>query len=515
MATACQCAACRFRRVAGPLVLIALGGLLLAHMASPGFRAADMVAGFLVFLGVLGVIARLLPRPADHPLAASIFFPVLAMAVGGLILARHALPALPLGVWIANYWPVLLILWGLIRLLEHFARPARTRAGLSGGEIFLVIVIVICGLAFSGAYHFRHSRMATYWGVNIDNWNPFLDSYDFSASTRAALPAGAAGEVLVRGYRGDVTVVAGAAGALAAAVSDQVRAESRDAAQNLFQNAQPLIRQEGGQWVVLPAGDASSRALSADLQLTLPANLPLVVQIESGDITVPQWQAPLDLHTVHGAVSAAGAAGNVQVAVTHGSVHLDQVRGNVIISGGGDDIAVSNVTGQTRLEGEYVGSLRFRNLAGGLRFHSNRTALDVAALPGSLTYDLGEISLDDAAGIQLQTRNVEVNIRGFRGPLQVDNRNESVSVASDAPLAAPIHISDRNADIRLTLAPGSRFQLAASADNGDVVNGFGDLAHTPGAPEVSLRTTSGTISLRPSSAPNAPAPPSPPSTPHP
>jgi hypothetical protein len=506
MAAACQCAACRFRRVAGPLVLIAIGGLLLAHMSNAGFRGADMVAGFLVFIGVLGVIARLLPRPADHPLAASIFFPVLAIAVGGLILARHALPALPLGVWIANYWPVLLILWGLIRLLEHFARPARTRAGLSGGEIFLVVVIVVCGLGFSGAYHFQHSRMATYWGVNLDNWNPFLDSYDFSASTRATLPPGAGGEVIVRGYRGDVTVVAGAAGEMAASVNDRVHAESQGAAQNLFQNAQPLIRQEGGQWIVMPAGDDSGHALSADLRITLPATLPLTVQIQSGDITVPQWQAGLDLHTVHGAVTAAGAGGNVQVAVAHGSVHLDQVRGNVIISGGGDDIAISNVTGQTRLDGEYVGSLRFRNLAGGLSFHSNRTSLHVAALPGSLTYDLGEITLDGASQVQLQTRNVAVDIRGFRGPLQVDNRNESVRVATDAPLTAPIRISNRNADIRLTLASGSRFQLAASADNGDVVNGFGDLAHSPGAPEVSLRTTSGTISVRPADATDTPHP---------
>ncbi|HET9783863.1 MAG TPA: hypothetical protein VFP94_02770, partial [Terriglobales bacterium] len=154
----------------------------------------------------------------------------------------------------------------------------------------------------------------------------------------------------------------------------------------------------------------------------------------------------------------------------------------------------------------------FHNLAGGLSFHSNRTSLDVAALPGSLTYDLGEIALDGASQIQLETRNVEVSISAFRGPLQVDNRNESVRVSSDAPLTAPIRISNRNADIRLTLAAGSRFQLAASAANGDVVNGFGDFAHSPGAPEITLRTTSGTISVRPTNAPDSP--PSPPSTPH-
>lgn len=493
----CRCPACGFRRLTAPLVLIAIGVLLLLHMLPSGLATASLIGIFLVFIGALGLIARLLPRPAGHRLAASIFFPLLLLVIGVLILIRHALPQLPVGVWIANYWPLLLILWGITRLLEHFARPARTRSGLSGGEIVLVIVIVVFGLAFSGAYHFRQSRLATYWGVNMDRWNPFLETYPFTASARAALPAAAAPEVVVRGFRGDVMVSAGPAGAIAASVSDTVHASGEREANDIFAAAQPQIRREGGQWLVTPAGDDSSRSLRADLQLSLPPTAALTVQIAMGDITVPAWRAPLDLHSTHGAITVQGAEGNVQITAGHGPVQVAGVRGNVSITGGGSDISVSNVSGVTLLQGEYVGALQFSNLAQGLQFHSARTDLDLAALPGTLNYDLGEVSITNASGIHLRTRNVEINIHDFRGPLTISNRNESVRVASSAPPSAPITIVNRDADIALRLPASSQFHLDAVARNGDVDNAFGAAAQAA-APEVRLTTSSGTVSVRPS-----------------
>lgn len=490
----CSCTACRFRRVAGPLVLIGIGVLLLLHMLPGGLSTAASVGAFLVFVGALGLVARLLPRPLGHPLAASIFFPLLLLVIGVLILVRHALPQMPVGAWIANYWPLLLILWGLTRLVEHFARPARTRSGLSGGEVVLVIVVVVCGLLFSGAYHFRQSRLADYWGVNVDRWNPFLNSYQFSASTHATVATGAAPVVVVHGYRGDVTVTSGPAGSLAASVSDTVHAEDQSHAQELFQQAQPQIRQENGQWLVLPAGDTDRRTVRADLKLTLPASAPLTVQVAVGDITIPAWKAALDLHTNHGSITADGAEGNVQIDSGRGSVQLAHVQGNVSIMGGGGDISVANVSGATLLQGEYVGSLQFANLAGGLQFHSNRTDLDIAALPGSLTYDLGEIAITNASNITLRTRNVDIKIEDFRGPLQVVNRNDAVRISAAAPPTAPITVVNHDADVSLTLPAASRFHLIATARDGSVDNRFGDAAQAP-SPDITLSTTSGTVSV--------------------
>src|SRR5215470_17661151 len=48
----------------------------------------------------------------------------------------------------ANYWPVLLILWGVIKLIEHMQaqREGRRSSGIGAGGIFLVVMIVVCGL---------------------------------------------------------------------------------------------------------------------------------------------------------------------------------------------------------------------------------------------------------------------------------------------------------------------------------------------------------------------------------
>ena len=48
----------------------------------------------------------------------------------------------------ASYWPVLLILWGVIKLIEHQqAQRDDTRAsGIGAGGVFLVVMIVVFGL---------------------------------------------------------------------------------------------------------------------------------------------------------------------------------------------------------------------------------------------------------------------------------------------------------------------------------------------------------------------------------
>jgi hypothetical protein len=498
----CACPACQLRRLTPALVLIAVGTLLLVHLLRPAFTSLAAAAAFLVFAGALGLLSRLLPRPANHPAPASLFFPLLVLAVGVLILIRHALPQVPLGQWIADYWPVLLIVWGLTRLLEHFLRPPSGRTGLSGGEILLLMLIIVFGLAFSGAYHFQRSRMAEYWGIHLGDWNPFYQSYTFSAAARASLPAAPAAPatIVIRGFRGDVTLAAAAPGAstIAASVQDTVRAESRADAATLFSRHQPVIRQEGDRWLVLPAGDDTPHNVDADLQLTLPASLPVTVEVANGDITIPAWNASLDLRSTHGSITVARVQGGVTIAAAHDSISLDRIQGPVSISGGGDDVALSNIQGPATLDGEFTGALNFRALPAGLRFHSRRTTLDVASLPGSLVYDLDQIAITNAQAITLRTRDEQIEVREFSGPLTVHGRNQSIRLAAPPPPAAPISASDRNADITLTLPAASRFHLDAAARNGSIHNAFPASAQAA-APVVHLRTTNGTIAVRPRS----------------
>ena len=68
----------------------------------------------------------------------SIVAPLLLIGVGVLFLARNMYPDLALIDYFAKYWPALLILWGVLRLLEVLFWAATDKEipvrAMSGGE---------------------------------------------------------------------------------------------------------------------------------------------------------------------------------------------------------------------------------------------------------------------------------------------------------------------------------------------------------------------------------------------
>src|SRR4029077_8445140 len=57
----------------------------------------------------------------------------------------------------AHYWPRLLIVWGVIKLLEYqqAQREGRSPRGIGAGGVLLVVLIVVCGLIATQASRFN------------------------------------------------------------------------------------------------------------------------------------------------------------------------------------------------------------------------------------------------------------------------------------------------------------------------------------------------------------------------
>ena len=76
---------------------------------------------------------------------ASLVAPLLLIGIGLLFLARNIFPELQLLDYLAKYWPLLLVVWGGLRLLEILFWAATSRPlpahGISGGEWVLVIFL--------------------------------------------------------------------------------------------------------------------------------------------------------------------------------------------------------------------------------------------------------------------------------------------------------------------------------------------------------------------------------------
>ncbi|HWZ42255.1 MAG TPA: DUF5668 domain-containing protein, partial [Candidatus Saccharimonadales bacterium] len=95
------------------------------------------------------------PTPARRYRPRSLFGPILLVAIGVLCLAL-TMGWLHLGnflVWFARYWPVLLIFWGVVKLIEYMwsqqkGLPAR---GIGAGGVLFIIFLILIGFTANGA----------------------------------------------------------------------------------------------------------------------------------------------------------------------------------------------------------------------------------------------------------------------------------------------------------------------------------------------------------------------------
>src|SRR5690242_7946034 len=112
------------------------------------------------------------PPPRTEP--RSFAGPLVLIIIGVLFLlsTMGVLDGRTLWHWFAHYWPALIILWGMVKLLEyqqaqsHGTRPR----GIGAGGVFLLIVLIVCGLAATQTERFN-------WGAIRDHIN--IDDNDF------------------------------------------------------------------------------------------------------------------------------------------------------------------------------------------------------------------------------------------------------------------------------------------------------------------------------------------------
>ena len=135
------------------------------------------------------------PPPPQYPppyrYRRSIAGPLVLIVIGLVFLLRNLGVRLPIWHWFGHWWPLLLILWGVIRLIEHSMaqRDGYRRAGVGAGSILLLILIVAVGLS-------AHYSSDIDWGgvrdqIQMDNdlGGIFGTAYTFDDTLQQSFPA--------------------------------------------------------------------------------------------------------------------------------------------------------------------------------------------------------------------------------------------------------------------------------------------------------------------------------------
>ncbi len=438
------------------------------------------------------------------------------MVLGTIFLVHRLDPSFALGHVARFYWPLLFVLWGAAKLIDHFVAQSRGQERaplLSVGEAALLILLILVLLGF-GIHDLVHER-APWLHINIPE---FRDKYSQSRDVEPRdIPPTA--HVTIETQRGGITVHGGGT-QLRVSANESANGDDESSAAERMKEVEIVVEKSGDGYTVRPVHQSDDRGIvAADLEVQLPKTASVTLHTSRGDVSVSGIGGAIDARTDNGDVEIHEAGSDVIAQTGKGDVRIDRAGGNVTLKGRGDEVEINDVTGNVLIDGAYVGTTVVRKVGGVTRLAAPWAELTVAQLAGRLEIDSGDIHLADANGaVRVQTHNKDIETENVAGQLEIASSHGDVKVTLNQPPRENIDITNDSGEVDLALPSRSSFLISAYSRSGEVESDFGDpglrtsgeeqngrldgqvggKSGTP-MPKITITTSYGTISLRKSS----------------
>ena len=395
--------------------------------------------------------------------------PLLLLIIGVLFLWNNMHPEASVFDLVARYWPFLLIGWGLLRLVEVTASRDRNYSSFTGGEVVLVIMICIAGSAVWEAH--QHGVHFTSRGLDV-----FGDQYDYPVSAHGA--AAGMTRVTFENPRGSIKVIGGDSQEISVNGHKVIRAWSRQDGDRSNENTPVEIVPQGDRLLIRTNQDRSpdNQRISDDLEVTVPRGVTIEARGRTGDYEISDITGDVELASDRGDVRLARIGGNARLEIGRSEViRATDVKGKLDLQGRGSDVELENIQGQVTINGSYLGSLEFKNIAKPLQFEGTRnTELHVQAVPGRISMDLSQFSGSNIVGpVRLITGSRDIKLDQFTQSLELETQRGDIELTpAHSPLPS-IEAHSGIGRIDLILPAKSAFDLQATAERGEAVNDFG------------------------------------------
>jgi DUF4097 and DUF4098 domain-containing protein YvlB len=409
-------------------------------------------------------------RPRSH-----IFSGLLLILLGAIFLLNRFNPALGIGHLFRLYWPVLLILWGIAKLIDHLAAQKAGQARpplLSGGEAALLILIAFVASGFI----FHDWIRDRYPDFDIE-MPPFHQSYSQSQDLPPqTIPSGA--RLTIETGRGNVVVSAAEGSDLRVHAVESAAGSTESAARERMQDIQVVVERTGDGYRIHPLHqDEFRRRVSVDLNVEVPKTASVTASSARGDIRLTGIGGNVEVLSRNGDVEVRDAGSNVSVDMQKGDARIMRAGGNVRIAGRGDDVNISDVSGDATVDGPFVGTLRIHNAAKTTRCTSPWADLTTGRVTGQIEIDSGDISLSNFAGpTRITAHNKDISLENAAGRLDVTDAHGGITVTFLSPPREEVSITNDSGDVDVTLPGRSSFEINAVSRSGDVESDFQDAA---------------------------------------
>ncbi len=463
-----------------------------------------------------------------HLRRGSMLGPVLLTGFGlvALLISTGRWSALTFAGWYARWWPALLVLAGAILLAEWAfdqsvaqRNPAATlpmRRRIGAGVVVLLVLLAALGGTFR-TVHDQREFFTNGFSINNNNFAEFFgEKHDLPPQILdETIPAFTPGLLLtIENPHGDIHVTGKSNdGNLHITVNKQVYASDATSQAKGDQLTPLYVASPNGLSLTVPTVEGGS----ADLTLLVPESIALSLNASHGVISVTGFKASVSLTSNHGDVELQSVTGNVNALVEHSdsAFSAHNLTGNVTLKGNLGDVNLTDIAGQTYMEGDFYGDSHFERLLGPVTFQTSRTHLTLARLNGDIDLDHSNISGSQLVGpVSLRVKSRNISFDGIDGDLDLTNSNGSVDVTSSTP--GTLTIGNTNGSINLTLPDHTGLAVSADTRGGTINDDFNlpvtDVGHHStvtgtvgdGRNQIKLQTTHANIDLHKGPAPPIP-----------
>jgi DUF4097 and DUF4098 domain-containing protein YvlB len=404
-------------------------------------------------------------------------FVLIVLGIVFLLGNLHMLSWMRLGTLFAHYWPALLILWGVIKLIEYqqAQRDGVPARGIGAGGVFLVIVIVVCGLLATQASRFNWGEIRD--NMNIDDGdldNIFGETYNFDDHLEQDIPP-AITSLRVNDDHGAVRVSVANDNKITVVVRKRVGAQSQSDADKYNAKTKPTITTTGG-LLTLDAKTqaAGDHSVQSDLDISIPRKMELHITSRRGDVSVTGREGDVEISNQHGEVSVEDVTGNVKLNLEKSSAKVGQITGDVHIGGRLNEVTVADVKGAAQLEGEFGESVKLARIGKNVTFKSSRTDMEFSRIDGDLDLDSDDLHADQVTGpVHLTTRSKQIRLEDVSGDVRLQNENGGIEVSMRS--LGNVQIDSRNGDINLSVPDKAGFHVDARTRDGEIQSDFPEL----------------------------------------
>ena len=436
------------------------------------------------------------PPPPVYRQRRSITGPLILIVIGVIFFLRNFGFRFPFWHWFGHWWPLLLILWGVIALIEHSTANRmgyRTRH-LGAGGILLLILLVALGVTAHYSSDVDWSGVRDQIQMDDDLGGIFGTAYTYEDTLQQSFPAH--GNLRVVCDRGTLNITPSDDNTIRVVVHKKLYAQNQKDGDQYNDQTRPQISVTGNSVLVnANTNGAGEHGVQSDLDIFVPADAALDIAGKRGDVTVNERKADIKISLQHGDIDISDIAGAAQVNLEKGSLRASKIAGDLDVNGRLDNVTIEEVAGAVHLNGDFYDDIRLSKIAKTVTFKTSRSDMQIASVPGDIEIASDEVRGSDLTGpSRVVTSSKNIHLEDISGDLEVQSNNGNVEVTTtgkqpgkmtvstehgdvDLTLAGKlppdrVNVTTQHGDVSLTLSSAPGFQITAGTRKGDITSDF-------------------------------------------